>query len=227
MATRQIQACKWTGTVLAVLLLSAAIGRWNAFCRPHGRQLRRYPGGCHPVPAADADSSRWSFMPRSGPKAGSTGLPGPSSGGPAASSLLLPVSPCASDPSRRDLPPDRLPGSSPKAYFLLHGLLVEVGSAGAPVPAALRLRPLQPGALPRIRRGQVVGSSSWLPLAEVGAAYPAPAFHLPGPVGRHVSQIPPPHQEPDGFSFEKLVNFVTTQEHNLALLPWRAAPRTF
>ena len=32
MATlRQIQACKWTGTVLAVLLLSAAIGRWNAF----------------------------------------------------------------------------------------------------------------------------------------------------------------------------------------------------
>lgn len=28
---RQIQTCKWTGTVLAVLLLSAAIGRWNAF----------------------------------------------------------------------------------------------------------------------------------------------------------------------------------------------------
>jgi uncharacterized membrane protein YecN with MAPEG domain len=28
---RQIQVCKWTGTVLGVLLLSATIGRWNAF----------------------------------------------------------------------------------------------------------------------------------------------------------------------------------------------------
>jgi len=30
-ALRQIQVCKWTGTVMAVLLLSATIARWNAF----------------------------------------------------------------------------------------------------------------------------------------------------------------------------------------------------
>ncbi|BDU74842.1 hypothetical protein [Mesoterricola silvestris] len=28
---RQIQACKWTGAVLAVGVLSATFGRWNAF----------------------------------------------------------------------------------------------------------------------------------------------------------------------------------------------------
>jgi hypothetical protein len=30
-ALRQIQVRKWTGTVLAVVLLSATIARWNAF----------------------------------------------------------------------------------------------------------------------------------------------------------------------------------------------------
>ena len=30
-ALRQIQVCKWTGAVLAVLFLSATFGRWNAF----------------------------------------------------------------------------------------------------------------------------------------------------------------------------------------------------
>jgi len=28
---RQIKVCKWSGTVLAVLVLSATFGRWNAF----------------------------------------------------------------------------------------------------------------------------------------------------------------------------------------------------
>jgi len=30
-ALRQIQVCKWTGTAVAVLVLSATFGRWNAF----------------------------------------------------------------------------------------------------------------------------------------------------------------------------------------------------
>ena len=30
-ALRRIQVCKWTGTVLGVVVLSAAFGRWNAF----------------------------------------------------------------------------------------------------------------------------------------------------------------------------------------------------